>query len=144
MVKNLKVYTCGYALASICTEVISCAIPPPHLKEFKAHSNICPTKCNVTQFILSGNCSTCFGWYLHPSSGVHTTVSKASGICHAVTAVTAWQIPDAVDTVLCAPDDGWRYHPKHVQQFPDKRNCVTLHLVGHIVAYSYDAWTHVR
>jgi hypothetical protein len=30
---------------------------------------------------ISGNCSTCFGWY-------------------------------------CAPDDGWWYHPKHVEQFP--------------------------
>jgi hypothetical protein len=20
---------------------------------------------------------------------------------------------------LCAPDDGWRYYPKHVEQFPD-------------------------
>jgi hypothetical protein len=30
--------------------------------------------------------STCFGWYIHPSSGAHTTVSTASGICHAVTA----------------------------------------------------------
>jgi hypothetical protein len=28
-------------------------------------------------------------------------------------------IPDAVDTVVCAPDDGWKYHPKHVEQFPD-------------------------
>jgi hypothetical protein len=28
------------------------------------------------------------------------------------------QIPDAVDTVVCAPDDGWRYYPKHVEQFP--------------------------
>ena len=28
------------------------------------------------------------------------------------TAVTAWQIQDAVDTVVCAPDDGWRFHPK--------------------------------
>ena len=76
---------------------------------------------------ISGNCSTCFGWYLHPSSGAHTTVSTASGICHTVTAtgryrqvaVTVWQITDAVDTVVCAPDDGWRYHPKHVEQFPD-------------------------
>jgi len=34
---------------------------------------------------ISGNCSTCFGWYLHPSSGAHTTVSTASGICHTVT-----------------------------------------------------------
>jgi hypothetical protein len=29
------------------------------------------------------------------------------------------QIPDAVDTVVCAPDDGWNYHLKHVEQFPD-------------------------
>ena len=28
------------------------------------------------------------------------------------------QIRDAVDTVVCAPDDGWWYHPKHVEQFP--------------------------
>jgi hypothetical protein len=36
---------------------------------------------------------------LYPSSGAHTTVSTASG--------------------NCAPDDGWKYHPKHVEQFPD-------------------------
>jgi hypothetical protein len=28
------------------------------------------------------------------------------------------QLPDAVNTVVCAPDDGWSYHPKHVEQFP--------------------------
>ena len=39
----------------------------------------------------------------------------------------------AVITVICAPDDGWSYHPKHVEQFPDKINCVTLHLVGCIL-----------
>jgi hypothetical protein len=32
-------------------------------------------------------------------------------------AVTVWQIPDALDTVVCAPDVGWKYHPKHVEQF---------------------------
>jgi hypothetical protein len=26
---------------------------------------------------------------------------------------------DGVDTVVCAADDGWEYHPKHVEQFPD-------------------------
>jgi hypothetical protein len=36
---------------------------------------------------ISGNCSTCLGWYFHPSSGAHTTVSTASGICHTVTAI---------------------------------------------------------
>jgi hypothetical protein len=35
------------------------------------------------------------------------------------------QIPDAVETDVCAPDDGWRYHPEHVEQFPDKLKCVT-------------------
>jgi hypothetical protein len=29
------------------------------------------------------------------------------------------QIPDALDTVVCAPDDRWKYHPKHVEQFLD-------------------------
>jgi len=29
-------------------------------------------------------------------------------------------MPDAVDTVVCAPDVGWKYHPKHVERFPDK------------------------
>jgi hypothetical protein len=44
--------------------------------------------------------------------------------------------------VVCAPDDGWRYHPKYVEQFPDKINYVTLHLVGYILEYYYDARTH--
>jgi hypothetical protein len=47
---------------------------------------IYPKRCNVIQFILSGNCSTCFGWYLHSSSGAQTTVSTASGICYTVIA----------------------------------------------------------
>jgi len=28
-------------------------------------------------------------------------------------------MPDTVDTVIRAADDGWRYQPKHVQQFTD-------------------------
>jgi len=46
------------------------------------YCNIYPTRCNVTQFILSGNCSTYFGWHHHlPLSGAQTTVSAASGTC---------------------------------------------------------------
>jgi hypothetical protein len=30
-----------------------------------------------------------------------------------------WQIPDAVDTVVYAPDVGWKYQRKRVEQFPD-------------------------
>jgi len=33
---------------------------------------------------------------------------------------------------------------KRVEQFPDKINCVTLHLVGYILEYYYDARTHER
>jgi hypothetical protein len=112
----------------------------------------------LNSLFISANCSTCFGWYFHPSSGAYSTVSTASGICHnTVTAicryrgrvgtglsvlwvayathstlkpvptlprlrqiaVTVWQIPDAIDTVVCPPNDGWKYHPKHVEQFPD-------------------------
>jgi hypothetical protein len=40
---------------------------------------------------ISGNCSTCFGWYHHPTSGAHTTVSTASGICHTVTAICRYR-----------------------------------------------------
>jgi len=28
-------------------------------------------------------------------------------------------VADAVDTVVCAPDDGWRYDPKYVELFPE-------------------------
>jgi hypothetical protein len=41
---------------------------------------------NLHSLFISGNGSTCFGCYFHPSSGAHTTVSTASGICHTVTA----------------------------------------------------------
>jgi len=34
-------------------------------------------------------------------------------------AVTVSVMPDTVDTVIWAPHDGWRCHPKHVEQFAD-------------------------
>jgi hypothetical protein len=40
---------------------------------------------------ISGNCSTCFGWYFHPSLGAHTTASTASGICHTVNAIRRYR-----------------------------------------------------
>ena len=27
---------------------------------------------------------------------------------------------------MCAPDDGWRYHPKHVEKFPDINKLCTV------------------
>jgi hypothetical protein len=40
---------------------------------------------------ISGNCSICFMWYFHPSSGAHTTLSTESGICHTVTAICRYR-----------------------------------------------------
>jgi hypothetical protein len=58
----------------------------------------------IYSLFMSVNCSTCFGWYLHPSSGAHITVSTASGISVTVTATC-------------------RYQPKHVEQFTDTNTC---------------------
>ena len=45
-------------------------------------------------------------------------------------------MPDAVDTVVCAPDDGWRYHLKHVEQFPEinkaVKRCILLDVYQNI------------
>ena len=54
--------------------------------------------------------------------------------------ITVWQIPDAVDTVVCSPNGGW-YQPKHVEQFPGEINCVTLHLSIRIFSRCTDRWT---
>ena len=66
-----------------------------YIQTHVSYSNIIiyvyPTRCNVAQFILSGNWSTCFGWYHHPSSGAQTTVSTASGICHTISAICRYR-----------------------------------------------------
>jgi len=36
-----------------------------------------------------------------------------------ILSITVRQVPDTVDIVVCAPDDGWSYHPKHVEQFQE-------------------------
>ena len=35
-------------------------------------------------------------------------------------AIAAGSSNGFTDTVVCAPYDGWRYHPKHVEQFRDR------------------------
>jgi hypothetical protein len=58
--------------------------------------------------------------------------------------VTVWQIPDAVDTVVCASDDGWRYHPERVEQFPDinkQCNVASFWIYIGIFLRCTDLWT---
>jgi len=78
---------------------------------------------------LAFHFKSCFGWFLHPSSGAQITVFTASGrslnsSLLAPGSNNGWLVPDTVDTAVCVPDDGWRNHPKHVEQFTDKINCV--------------------
>jgi len=40
----------------------------------------------IYSLFISVNCTTCFGWYLQPSSGAHITVSTVSGIIETGTA----------------------------------------------------------
>ena len=74
-------------------------------------------------FIILQVHSTCFGCQPHPSSGVHKTVTTASGTGHifvqlpplATLELGSCTVPEAVITVLCTPDDGCGWHPKHVE-----------------------------
>jgi hypothetical protein len=60
-------------------------------------------------------------------------------------AVTLWKIPDTVDTVVCAPDDGWKYHPKHIKQFPDiNKLCNVASCWIYIGIYLDNARSHKR
>ena len=59
---------------------------------------------------LLQNYSTCFRSLPYPSSGVHQTVTAASGTGHSVTATTFLQR----GLIWCTPDDGYDRHPKHV------------------------------
>jgi len=52
----------------------------------------------IYSLFVIANCSTCFGWYLHPLSGAHTTASTVSGIIVAV----------SVDAVIRTPGDTTR------------------------------------
>jgi len=76
---------------------------------------------------------------LHVSGGTstHHQEHKQLYLQHLVF-VKPFLLPTAIaaDIVVCCPDDGWKYHPKHVEQLPDKINCVTLHLVGYILEYN--------
>jgi len=59
--------------------------------------------------------SKCFQCQPHPFSGVHRTVTTASSTSHIFCAATSLQCGQAVVTVLCTPDGGCGWHPKHVE-----------------------------
>ena len=91
------------------------------------YSNIYPTRCSFTQFIYVWKLLYMFRVVSSPiirstHSCIYSIWHLSNRYCYLSLSWKSWnavQVPDAVDTVVCAPDDGWRYHPKHVEQFPD-------------------------
>jgi len=72
----------------------------------------------IYRLFISVNRFTYFGWYLHPSSGAHVTVSTESGISKTETATC--RVRDWNGTEFPSrSDDGWSYHPKHVERFTE-------------------------
>jgi len=76
--------------------------------------------------------STCFGRFLRPSSGAHNCTSAtvistntAAGCYRGwegtipACSIIGWQYPK-LNVQLCAPDDGRRNRPKHVEPFRNK------------------------
>jgi hypothetical protein len=104
-------------------------IPPPIIRS--------ANNCIYSIWYLSHRVPCAVGGVRHPQ---HTQTSSNTSTLAAGSS-NLWQIPDAVDTVVCALHDGWKYRPKHVEQFSDKINCVTLNLVGHILEYSFVMFT---
>jgi len=45
----------------------------------------------------------------------------------------SWLVPEVVVTVLCTPDDGCGWHPKHVEWTCRKIDCFVLYLVGQLL-----------
>ena len=59
-------------------------------------------------------------------------------------------VPDAVITVYSAPDDGWKYHPKHVEQFAGNKklyivaSCWTIIDISTCSSESHLSWSVIH
>ena len=88
-----------------------------------------PKRCNITQFIYLWKLLYMFRVVSPPIiRSTHNCIYRiwylSNRYCYLLPSWRSWncrarQVPAAVDTTVCAPDDGWRYLPKHVEQFPE-------------------------
>ena len=84
-------------------------------------SKIAQQDAKIYSLFISVNCSTCFVWYLHPSSGAHIIVSTASGMNETVTA-SYWRYSDMSSwwLVEIPPETGrafYRYNKLYIVAF---------------------------
>jgi len=95
--------------------------------------NNCPKRCNTKQHVYYSACSLhmfrvsttpiinitqncnyslryCAATSLQRGQAWPSLAKLEGGSCTKI-----WPVPEAVDTVLCTPDDGCDWHPKHVE-----------------------------
>jgi hypothetical protein len=90
---NLLLLLVAWFHTNIFYQILTTGLVILHHKAYKSSRSsnlICLSiivqDATIYSLFISVNYSTCFGWYLHPSSGAHITVSTASGISVTVTA----------------------------------------------------------
>ena len=104
--------------------------------------------------------TTYFGCPSHPSSGVHKTVATACGTGHSISATTflqrglirprwrkvvellLWPVLQAVDTVLCTPDDGCLDTRNMQSKFAVNKYLRTVGCCWILLIQSHDARNH--
>jgi hypothetical protein len=72
------------------------------------------------------------------------TASRSNSSKIAAGSSNGLTVPDAVDTVVCAPDDGWRYHPKHVEQFPEINKLCNVASCWIYIRIRPSCWIYIR
>ena len=110
----------------------------------------------VCRCLLLQNYSTRFGCPSRPSSGVHQTVTAASGTGHSIRAMTfcqrclirprwqkvvaliLWPIPEAAVTVWGTPDDGRGRRPKHVEKVCSNKHLHTVASCWILLIYNWN------
>ena len=86
----------------------------------------------LRSLFISVNCSTCFGWYLHPSSGAQNYIYSIWYLSncneHSLKITNNFFLLQLdkyqmLQIQFFVPCDGWRYHPKHVEQIAEIKPC---------------------
>ena len=96
---------------------------------------------HVTEFILSDNCSTCFGRYYHPSSGAQTSVTTASGNRYTVLLSAAIVEELQLIWVCCGwPYEGLRHWHLPIQSRIRTESHTHTHTHTHIQVHSVRKW----
>ena len=97
LVHVLRYFSSAYILTVSFSTIYCSSILLSHNSEQPQYvSIIVQQDATLYSLFTSANCSTCFGWYIHRSSGAHIIVSTVSGIIETVTAT--YREPDTHDS----------------------------------------------